>query len=146
MYSVLNIHQSLDTTIDSTKNFANYKQLLRNINPPCVPFLGVYLTYLTFINDGNPDFLKDAERNGQQLTSPPGGVTGSLPLVNFAKRQMAADLISEIQQYQATPYNLTPIQQISKPVLQQLEDSDNAPDAFPISLQLEPRERDDEKM
>ena len=142
----LNIHQSLDTTIDSTKNFANYKQLLRNINPPCVPFLGVYLTYLTFINDGNPDFLKDAERNGQQLTSPPGGVAGSLPLVNFAKRQMAADLISEIQQYQATPYNLTPIQQISKPVLQQLEDSDNAPDAFPISLQLEPRERDDEKM
>ncbi|TIB11047.1 hypothetical protein E3P92_03045 [Wallemia ichthyophaga] len=142
----LNIQQSLDTTIDSTKNFANYKQLLRNINPPCVPFLGVYLTYLTFITDGNPDFLKDAERGGQQLTSPPGGGPDSFPLVNFAKRQMAADLISEIQQYQATPYNFTPIPQISKIVLQQLEESDSAPDAFPISLKLEPRERDDEKM
>ncbi|TIC09657.1 ras GEF [Wallemia mellicola] len=142
----LNIHQSLDTTIDSTKNFANYKQLLRNINPPCVPFLGVYLTYLTFITDGNPDFLKDAERGGQQLTSPPGGGSGSLPLVNFAKRQMAADLISEIQQYQATPYNFTPIPQISKFVTQQLEESDHAPDAFPISLRIEPREKDDEKM
>ena len=109
-------------------------------------FLGVYLTYLTFITDGNPDFLKDAERGGQQLTSPPGGGPDALPLVNFAKRQMAADLISEIQQYQATPYNFTPIPQISKIVVQQLEESDSAPDAFPISLKLEPRERDDEKM
>lgn len=30
----------LDSTMDSSKNFANYKDMLKTINPPCVPFLG----------------------------------------------------------------------------------------------------------
>lgn len=32
--------EDLDRTMDSSKNFANYKDMLKTINPPCVPFLG----------------------------------------------------------------------------------------------------------
>lgn len=32
----------LDKLMDSTKNFLYYKQMLRTINPPVVPFLGEY--------------------------------------------------------------------------------------------------------
>lgn len=52
----------------------------------------MYLTDLTFIEDGNQDFLQE--------------------LVNFSKRTFVANVIQEIQQYQQTPYALTPVESI----------------------------------
>jgi len=57
---------------------------LHTVNPPCLPYLGMYQTDLTFIEDGNPDFLKD--------------------LINFRKRTLISDVIAEIQLYQQIPY------------------------------------------
>ncbi|WVR07351.1 hypothetical protein IAU60_004392 [Kwoniella sp. DSM 27419] len=48
----------LDMTLDSTKNFANYRDMLKTINPPCVPFFGFYLSALTFIEDGNKNDIQ----------------------------------------------------------------------------------------
>lgn len=31
------------------KSWANYRKAIREIDPPCVPFIGVYQTDLTFI-------------------------------------------------------------------------------------------------
>lgn len=50
---------------------------------------GVYLTYLTFIEDGNPNFL-------------PGD--GGRRLINFAKWTKAAVVMREIQGFQQMPY------------------------------------------
>ena len=69
------------------QNFKNFRAYLHNVDPPCIPYLGVYLTDLTFIEDGNPDNLPDG-------------------LVNFVKRQKVSQVIAEIQQYQNTPYCL----------------------------------------
>ncbi|WRT68200.1 uncharacterized protein IL334_005175 [Kwoniella shivajii] len=59
----------LDKTLDSTKNFANYRDMLKTINPPCVPFFGFYLSALTFIEDGNKNFIQPGGPNssGGQL-------------------------------------------------------------------------------
>ncbi|WVQ99820.1 hypothetical protein IAU59_006963 [Kwoniella sp. CBS 9459] len=53
-----NMKADLDRTLDSTKNFANYRDMLKTINPPCVPFFGFYLSALTFIEDGNKNFIQ----------------------------------------------------------------------------------------
>jgi len=37
----------LDSTLDSTRNFSNYKDMLKTINPPCVPFFGMFSVSLT---------------------------------------------------------------------------------------------------
>ncbi|KAK7682391.1 hypothetical protein QCA50_014596 [Cerrena zonata] len=120
-----------ESTIDTNKNFANYRQTLASISPPAVPFIGVYLTTLTFINDGAEDKLA-----GQ--------------MINFRKRQKAAEVIQDIKRWQSMPFSLTSVGTI----LSFLEDSfnkyvdgvDYGDQFWNLSLEREPREREDEKM
>ncbi|THH11669.1 hypothetical protein EW145_g522 [Phellinidium pouzarii] len=142
-----------EMTLDSTKNFTNYKATLAQTNPPGIPFigepsvftryaigvldyfatitLGVYLTTLTFINDGSKDKL-------------PGN------LVNFGKRQRAAEIIREIQHWQSKDFNLAPLPPILAFVEEALSSFSDTVDwgeqFWNLSLEREPRERDDEKM
>jgi len=44
----VSLKANLDATLDSSKNFANYKDMLKTINPPCVPFFGMSLASLLF--------------------------------------------------------------------------------------------------
>ncbi|KAH7108421.1 ras GEF [Auriculariales sp. MPI-PUGE-AT-0066] len=120
---------SVEKTLDSAHSFQNYKNELQRTHPPCVPFFGVYLTILTFIQDGSPDALKE---NG---------------LINFAKRTKIAEVIREIKGFQSKQYNLTPV----APILQFIDTAidgltSSADDFWNLSLQREPREKDDEKM
>eukprot|EP01090_Pellita_catalonica_P015814 TRINITY_DN4362_c0_g1_i1.p1 TRINITY_DN4362_c0_g1~~TRINITY_DN4362_c0_g1_i1.p1 ORF type:complete len:588 (-),score=80.76 TRINITY_DN4362_c0_g1_i1:368-2131(-) len=46
-----------ETLMKSEGSFSNYRSVLQNADPPCMPYLGVYLTDLTFIDDGNPDYI-----------------------------------------------------------------------------------------
>ena len=93
--------------------------------------LGVYLTTLTFINDGAEDKLAGK-------------------MINFRKRQKAAEVIQDIKRWQAKPYNF----QTVASVLSYLEESfqsyqdgvDYGDQFWNLSLEREPREREDEKM
>jgi len=123
------ILDTLMRTMSSTKNFAYYRDHLHTLNPPCVPFLGVWLTDLTFIEDGNPDRLKTDNR-----------------LINFNKRQKTAEVIREIMIYQSTPYNLTPVPLIQQYLEAVLVPSQNQDLMFDQSEKLEPKEREDERI
>ncbi|KCV73111.1 hypothetical protein H696_00655 [Fonticula alba] len=46
-----------------TNSFRNYRNALRTCNPPCIPYLGLYLTDLTFMCDGNPDTVTRKSRS-----------------------------------------------------------------------------------
>ncbi|KAI9333371.1 hypothetical protein DFJ73DRAFT_799339 [Zopfochytrium polystomum] len=54
------VHDSferLSALVSPKGQYANYRREIKDLKPPVVPFLGVYLTDLTFIELGNPDFL-----------------------------------------------------------------------------------------
>ncbi|RXW21608.1 hypothetical protein EST38_g4250 [Candolleomyces aberdarensis] len=120
-----------EMTIDSNKNFTKYRQLMASVTPPCVPFIGVFLSTLQFIQDGNPDNL-------------PGG------LVNFRKRQKASEVISDIKRWQTQSFNLQILPVVFNFIeesLNQFSDTKASSDIFwQLSLEREPREREDEKM
>lgn len=47
---------------------------VRSCNPPCVPYLGMYLTDLAFIEEGTPNFTEEG-------------------LVNFSKMRMVKKIV-----------------------------------------------------
>ncbi|EJF63378.1 ras GEF [Dichomitus squalens] len=123
--------QICESTVDTNKNFNNYRSTLARIAPPCVPFIGVYLTTLTFINDGAGDKL-------------------SGDMINFRKRQKAAEVIQDMKRWQAAPYNFQTVASILSYLeesFQTFQDGVDYGDQFwNLSLEREPREREDEKM
>ncbi|KAL6078080.1 Ras guanine nucleotide exchange factor, variant 2 [Balamuthia mandrillaris] len=101
------------------KNYSCYRERLHSVNPPLLPYLGVYLTDLTFIEDGNPDFIGD--------------------LINFKKRELIYDVISEVQQYQQTEYSFTVdagvVAFLKNLPMEEMEEND----MYNLSLKREPR-------
>ena len=81
------IMADLRVTMSTEKNNKSIRETLRSVDMPCIPYLGMFLTDLTFIEDGNSDTTK-------------GG------LINFTKRRYVAQVILEIQQYQQIGYRL----------------------------------------
>lgn len=76
------------TLMSNRGSYKNFRHMLHNVDPPCIPYLGVYLTDLTFIEDGNPNTLNESG------------------LINFSKRRKIASVIRDIQQFQQTHYSL----------------------------------------
>lgn len=122
------ILENMKVLMGTTLNFNEYRECLHIVNPPCVPFLGVYLKDLTFVADGNPDFIKGTE------------------LINFGKRAKTAAIIREIQQYQSVPYPLQSITELQDYILSNMQAAKDVTEMFNVSLALEPREREDEKI
>lgn len=90
------------------------------------------MTDWTFIGDGNPDMLREKPHQ-----------------INWQKRQKASELILMIKLHQATTYNLATVPSLTKFLDEALFPPNAQTGAaedqrlYDLSLQREPRERDD---
>ncbi|KAK4512532.1 uncharacterized protein ATC70_003234 [Mucor velutinosus] len=112
---------------DSQRNFAEYRQRLKTTIAPCLPFLGVYLTDMTFIDDGNADHRMS-----------PGGKQ----LINFDKYIKVTRILNEIDQFQISYklFEVDEIQKFLKKTLESVEQDDQV--FYAKSLKREPKEED----
>uniref|UniRef100_A0A6B2L305 Ras-GEF domain-containing protein n=1 Tax=Arcella intermedia TaxID=1963864 RepID=A0A6B2L305_9EUKA len=116
---------AIKETMSNNKSYNRYRTELKHINPPCVPYLGVFLTDLTFIEEGNPDYLAT--------------VDGRNDIINFDKMRKVAAVIEKILIYQPVSYNFEKVNVIYEHLQNSLSEMDEK-SAFDISRQLEPKE------
>lgn len=112
----------LKKATDHSRNFHDYRVALKRCNLPTLPFLGLFLTDLTFIDDGNPDI-----RNNK--------------LINFDKYAKTWKTISSLQRYQVA-YSFNEVPEIRDYLQASIADrgTRDVQDLYELSLRLEPRD------
>lgn len=90
--------EQLRLITDHQRNYAVYRSNIRQASTPCLPFLGLYLTDLVFVDEGNPSY-RPSRSSGRML-------------INFDKHQKSARIISELQRFQV-PYKLQEVPELS---------------------------------
>ncbi|XP_023586591.1 rap guanine nucleotide exchange factor 1 isoform X2 [Trichechus manatus latirostris] len=74
------------TLIDSSSSFRAYRAALSEVEPPCIPYLGLILQDLTFVHLGNPDYI-----DGK---------------VNFSKRWQQFNILDSMRRFQQAHYDI----------------------------------------
>ena len=119
---------------DHARNYAVLRQRLQDHVAPCIPFVGMYLTDLTFVDAGNGATRQLPGECGED------GIT----VINFDKHMKVAKIIGQLQSFQV-PYRLTPVpemQEWMESQIQRMHSNDQVnPQSFHRqSLLLEPRD------
>ncbi|XP_054139949.1 rap guanine nucleotide exchange factor 1 isoform X7 [Melozone crissalis] len=74
------------TLIDSSSSFRAYRAALADVDPPCIPYLGLILQDLTFVHLGNPDYIDSK--------------------VNFSKRWQQFNILDSMRCFQQVHYDI----------------------------------------
>jgi len=109
--------ERINELLSSKNSYKAYRDMLNNVNPPCIPFLGVYLSDLTFVDEGNPKIV-----NG---------------LVNYRKKQLEYGVIIQVLRFQDRAYQFKLLPKFAQLFrkLPQMNDSE----LYAASLKVEPR-------
>ncbi|CAJ1069366.1 rap guanine nucleotide exchange factor 1-like [Xyrichtys novacula] len=84
--------EEFSSLIDSSSSFRAYRAALAEVEPPCIPYLGLILQDLTFVHLGNPDTLTSSQESK----------------VNFSKRWQQFNILDTLRTYQQIHYSLQP--------------------------------------
>ncbi|KZL81252.1 hypothetical protein CI238_11674 [Colletotrichum incanum] len=134
--------RTLQAIVEPAQNNKVLRTRLHDHVPPCLPFLGMFLTDLTFVDIGNPATKQIPTLGGDGCEENGGGLT----VVNFDKHTRTAKIIGELQRFQI-PYRLTEIPEMQEWMTAQIvrvrvsdQDTNVQLSNYRKSLLLEPRE------
>ena len=116
--SELRIVKDIERLMNHKSSYRSYRSTLHSAKIPLVPFIGIYLTDLTFTEDGNPNYMDN--------------------LVNFSKFHKIARIVGEIVGYQVLYQSIKP-----DPVIQcwlQNVKPIGEEEAYSLSTRIEPRD------
>jgi len=105
--------------LDPYSNYSSLRNRMKTSPPPLLPYLGMFLTDFTFIEDGNPDDMSG--------------------LINFDKWRRLATSVKELVHFQDTPYNFVPLPILQAFLLAGGEYVDESM-VYQMSLKIEPRQ------
>ena len=116
--NTLQLFSNLEKLVNQEQNYRLLREVIKTQNPPCIPYIGVYLQDLTFIEDGNQDLVNNK--------------------IHFFKRRKLGIVIRNIQRFQQFPYNFT----INPEIRSKLANTDICMDEdmqYELSLEREPK-------
>ncbi|XP_039758635.1 ras-specific guanine nucleotide-releasing factor 1-like [Pararge aegeria] len=111
--------EKLQVLTSSECRFRILRDALHRCDPPCIPYLGMYLSDLSFIEEGTSNYTPES-------------------LLNFSKMRMIAHVIREIRNFQQTPYKIDHIPKVCEFLLDRSLLM-NEERQYTLSLELEPR-------
>ena len=114
----------LKAIMSAESSYKAYRTIIKTDDPPVIPYIGVYLADLTFIEDGNPSKIQD-DSMGE--------------LINFAKMRLLDGIIQDMNMYQQAPYKLEPVPKIQTLLTAQEDIKSTDKELFDLSLKSEPR-------
>ncbi|VDP14436.1 unnamed protein product [Onchocerca flexuosa] len=80
--------------MDSSHSFKNYRTLLGESRPPCLPYIGLVLQDLTFVHIGNSHYLPPEQSNGRKN------------LLNYGKRWQQFAILDSIRCFKSWNYSI----------------------------------------
>lgn len=127
--------KTLQAVVEPAQNHKALRARLSEQVPPCLPFQGMFLTDLTFVDIGNPATKQLQDADGRDMT-----------VVNFDKHTRTAKIIGEMQRFQI-PYRLTELPDLQdwlQSEMSRVRESDPSNNVqvtnYRKSLMLEPRD------
>ena len=100
----------LKDIVNLSRNYASLRQRLSQAKMPCLPFVGLYLTDLTFLDAGNPSH--------RSMTV--YGTNEQVKAINFDKWYRAFKILEDFQRFQ-TPYSLQDVPELQAWLIESLE-------------------------
>ena len=117
----ISILSKLRDIVSVDGNMANYRNYFENLPSPKIPFLGICLQDLTFLDDANPNY----DENNPNL-------------INFSKWIKLGKIINGLVEIQKTPYNYRPIQPLLNYLLSACGFENHESSAYQFSKLIEP--------
>jgi len=119
-----NMYTELNKYISRDFNFRYIRNALKNVKPPCIPYIGLYLTDLTFIEEGNPKYINQK--------------------INFVRCRRFAEVIRDMQTYQNTRYALHPYPELQD-MIKNIQNVLPEEEMYQQSLKVEERQKSKKK-